>query len=146
MYKICDTCLYHLVIKYACSDRRHVVMPFNSDNNRTSLIPSLQSLCGEVSGDIGMVYTSLVTRSMYYIKHENHRARSTRFKLAIAEAMPFNCSTRGGGAKVLYSNWNLKFFLKTHAGGDDKLWIQFVIRQIYHKININESTIQLVWA
>ena len=30
-------------------------------------------------------------------------ARNAKFELAIAEATPFNCSTRGGGAKVPYS-------------------------------------------
>ena len=57
------------------------------------------------------------------------------FEFAIAKATPFNCSTQEGGAKVpcscrtcIQSEENLKI----HAGGDDKLQIQFDWPKVAH--------------
>ena len=58
----------------------------------------------------------------------------------IAEAMPFNSSTQGGGAKVPYSCCiQSEFFcenLKIHVGSDNKLRIQFVWPIICHTVTI----------
>jgi hypothetical protein len=57
--------------------------------------------------------------------------RNAKFELAIAEATPFNYSARGAGQKrhiVTVFNMKYEIFwenLKIHAGGDDKLRIQF---------------------
>ena len=51
--------------------------------------------------------------------------RNARFELVNAKAMPFNCSTQGGRAKVLLYNCSqfLKFdyFGENRVGGDNKL-------------------------
>jgi hypothetical protein len=58
--------------------------------------------------------------------------RNAKFELVIAEATPFNYSDRGGGAKAPYSYCiQYEIFEKIHAGGDDKLRIQFALPYVY---------------
>jgi hypothetical protein len=67
--------------------------------------------------------------------------RNAKFELAIAEATPFNYSARGGGANAPYSYciqyeiW--KILRKIHAGGDNKLLIQFASPYRYYGIAMN---------
>jgi hypothetical protein len=59
--------------------------------------------------------------------------RNAKFKLAIVEATPFNYSARGAGQKRhtdIVFNLKYEIFsenLQIHAGGDDKLRIQFAL-------------------
>jgi hypothetical protein len=89
-----------------------------------------------ILGGANWIHSLLSQTFWFYMRAGGHYSdfklvRSTRnakFELAIAEATLFIYSARGGGANAPYSyciQYEIRNFWEIHAGGDDKLRIQF---------------------